>query len=113
MRGRAERSPDVHWPPYLSLRWSEMFAHNVIEINAPSARMWNCLVHAELWPQWVPPAGKVKINGRSQILETPSSAQNAATAAASFLLNALSNFILNARICWAVCARLNFARLSV
>jgi hypothetical protein len=24
-RDRAERSPDIHWPPDLPLRWSEMF----------------------------------------------------------------------------------------
>jgi uncharacterized protein YndB with AHSA1/START domain len=68
-RDRAERSPDIHWPPDLSLRWSEMFAHNVIEIDAPAATVWNCLVQAQLWPQWLPNAGKVKIKGDSQILE--------------------------------------------
>jgi uncharacterized protein YndB with AHSA1/START domain len=68
-RDRAERSPDIHWPPNLSLRWSEMFAHNVIEINAPAATVWNHLVQAELWPQWLPKVGKVKVNGDSHILE--------------------------------------------
>jgi Polyketide cyclase / dehydrase and lipid transport len=68
-RDRDQRSPDIHWPTTLSLKWSEMFAHNQIEINAPCATVWNHLVQAQLWPQWCSFAGKVKINGGSPILQ--------------------------------------------
>lgn len=68
-RDRAERSPDIHWPPDLSLQYSEMFAHNEIEINAPCATVWNHLVQARLWPQWFPDSGKVKIKDGSQTLQ--------------------------------------------
>jgi hypothetical protein len=68
-RDRDQRSPDIHWPPALSIRWSEMFAHNEIEINAPCATVWNHLVQAQLWPQWYPNSGKVKINDGSQMLQ--------------------------------------------
>jgi hypothetical protein len=67
-RDLAQRSPDIHWPPGLSLKWSELFAHNAIEINAPCATVWNYLVQAQSWPQWYPNTGKVKIQGHSQIL---------------------------------------------
>ncbi|MBV8640249.1 MAG: SRPBCC domain-containing protein [Verrucomicrobia bacterium] len=46
-----------------------MFAHNAIEINAPVATVWTHLVQAELWPQWLPKVGKVKVNGDSHMLE--------------------------------------------
>ena len=69
MRDRDQRSPDIHWPPALSLRWSEIFAHNEIEINAPSATVWNYLIQAQLWPQWCPGVGKVKIKDGSQVLQ--------------------------------------------
>ncbi len=68
-RDRAERSPDVHWPSALSLQWSEMFAHNEIEINAASTTVWDHLVQARRWPQWYPIPGKVKIRGSSPILQ--------------------------------------------
>ena len=68
-RDRDQRSPDIHWPPGLSLKWSEIFAHNEIEINAPCATVWNHLVQAQLWPQWCPFSGKVKIKDGSQILQ--------------------------------------------
>ncbi len=69
MRDREERSPDVHWPTALSIRWSEIFAHNVIDIDASCTRVWNCIVHAESWPQWCPGIAHVKIKGNSEILE--------------------------------------------
>jgi uncharacterized protein YndB with AHSA1/START domain len=68
-RDRDQRSPDIHWPADLSLRWSEMFAHNEIEINAPLAAVWNHLVRAQLWPQWFPDCGNVRIKDGSQILQ--------------------------------------------
>jgi hypothetical protein len=68
-RDRDQRSPDIHWPTTLSLKWSEMFAHNQIEINAPCATVWNHLVQALLWPQWCSFSGKVKIRDGSQILQ--------------------------------------------
>src|SRR5260370_18267194 len=68
-RDRDQRSQDIHWPPALSIRWSEMFAHNEIEIKAPCATVWNHLVQAQLWPQWYPNSGKVKIMDGSQILQ--------------------------------------------
>ena len=52
-RDRDQRSPDIHWPTTLSLKWSEVFAHNQIEINAPCATVWNHLVQAQQWPQLV------------------------------------------------------------
>ena len=66
---RAQRSPEVHWPTALSLQTSEMFAHNEIEINASCATVWNRIVQAQLWPQWFPSSGKVKINGDYQMLQ--------------------------------------------
>jgi hypothetical protein len=68
-RDREQRSPDIHWPTTLSLKWSEVFAHNQIEINAPCATVWNHLVQAQQWPQWCSFAGKVKIRDGSQILQ--------------------------------------------
>ena len=68
-RDRDQRSPDIHWPTGLSLKWSEVFAHNQIEINAPCATVWNRLVQAQLWPQWFPNCGYVKIRDGSQILQ--------------------------------------------
>jgi hypothetical protein len=68
-RDREERSPDVHWPTALSMRWAEMFAHNAIEINASSTTVWNCIVHAESWPQWCPGIAHVKTKGTSEILD--------------------------------------------
>jgi hypothetical protein len=69
-RDRAQRSRDIHWPSALSPDSSpEMFAHNGIEINAPLATVWNDLVQAQLWPQWCPEVGKVKIKDGSQILQ--------------------------------------------
>jgi hypothetical protein len=68
-RDRDQRSPDINWPTALSLKWSEVFAHNVIEINAPCFTVWNHLVQAQLWPQWCSFAGKVKIMDGSQILQ--------------------------------------------
>jgi hypothetical protein len=41
MRDREQRSPDIHWPTTLSIRWSEVFAHNGIVINASCATVWN------------------------------------------------------------------------
>jgi hypothetical protein len=69
MRDREERSPDVHWPTALSLRWSELFAHNVIAINASCTTVWNFIVHAESWPQWCSGIAHLKIKGNSEILE--------------------------------------------
>jgi hypothetical protein len=68
-KDRDQRSPDIHWPTALSLKWSEVFAHNEIEINAPCATVWNHLVQAQLWPQWCSFSGKVKIKDGSQILQ--------------------------------------------
>ena len=68
-RDRARRSPDIHWPSVLSLEWSEMFAHNDIEIDAPCSTVWNHLVQAERWPQWLPNTGTVKILDGSHILQ--------------------------------------------
>ena len=69
-RDRVQRSRDIHWPSALSPDSSpEMFAHNGIEINAPLATVWNHLVQAQLWPQWYPEVGKVKIKDGSQILQ--------------------------------------------
>jgi|GEM_PF-2478631 len=68
-RDRDQRSPDINWPTALSLKWSEVFAHNQIEIDAPCATVWNHLVQAQLWPQWCSFAGKVKIMDGSQILQ--------------------------------------------
>jgi hypothetical protein len=68
-RDRDQRSPDINWPTALSLRWSEVFAHNQIEINAPCATVWNHLVQAQRWPQWCAFAGKVKIMDGSAILQ--------------------------------------------
>ena len=66
---RDQRSPDIHWPKAVSLKLSEVFAHNQIEINAPCSTVWNHLVQVQLWPQWCPFSGKVKIRNGSQILE--------------------------------------------
>jgi hypothetical protein len=63
-RDRDQRSQDIHWPPALSIRWSEMFAHNEIEINAPCATVWNHLIQAYLWSQWCPDVGKVKVSNK-------------------------------------------------
>ncbi len=52
-RDRDQRSPDIHWPTGLSLKWVEVFAHNEIEINAPCATVWNRLVQAQLWQAMV------------------------------------------------------------
>jgi hypothetical protein len=68
-RDRNQRSPDINWPTTLSLKWSEVFAHNEIEISAPCATVWNHLVQAQLWPQWCSFSGKVKIKDGSQILQ--------------------------------------------
>jgi hypothetical protein len=68
-RDRDQRSPDIHWPPGLSLKLSEVFAHNEIEINAPCAAVWNHLVQAKQWPQWCSFSGKVKIRDGSLILQ--------------------------------------------
>ena len=68
-RDRAERSPDIHWPKDLDIQHSEMFAHNGIVINAPIAKVWNHLVQAELWPQWCPEVGKVKIKDGWHVLQ--------------------------------------------
>jgi uncharacterized protein YndB with AHSA1/START domain len=68
-RDRDQRSPHIHWPTGLSLKWVEVFAHNEIEINAPCATVWNHLVQAQLWPQWCSFSGKVKIKDDSPILQ--------------------------------------------
>src|SRR5260370_38055115 len=68
-RDREQRSADIHWPPGLSIKWIEVFAHNEIEINAPCATVWNHLVQAQLWPQWCSFSGKVKIKDGSPILQ--------------------------------------------
>jgi hypothetical protein len=69
-RDRAQRSPDIHWPRALSPDSSpEMFAHNGVEINAPLATVWNHLIQAQLWPQWYPAVGKVKIKDGSEMLQ--------------------------------------------
>jgi hypothetical protein len=68
-RDRDQRSPDIHWPTTFSLKWSEVFAHNGIEIDAPCATVWSHLVQAQLWPQWCSFSGKVKIRDGSQILQ--------------------------------------------
>jgi hypothetical protein len=68
-RDRDQRSPDINWPTTLSIKWSEVFAHNGIVINASCATVWNHLVQAELWPQWCSFSGKVKIKDGSQILQ--------------------------------------------
>ena len=51
-RDRDQRSPDVHWPTALSLKYSE-----------------NYLVQAEQWPEWCPFSGKVRIKGNSPVLQ--------------------------------------------
>jgi polyketide cyclase/dehydrase/lipid transport protein len=68
-RDRDQRSPDVHWPTTLSIRWSEVFAHNGIEINTSCATVWNHLVQAREWPEWCPFSGKVVIQDGSPILQ--------------------------------------------
>ena len=68
-RDRDQRSPEMHWPTSLFLKYSEIFAHNEIEINASCATVWNHLVQAQLWPQWCPFSKKVKISGGSKILQ--------------------------------------------
>jgi hypothetical protein len=69
MRDREQRSPDIHWPTTLSIRWSEVFAHNGIVINASCATVWNHLVQAQEWPEWCPFSGKVVIRDGSPILQ--------------------------------------------
>ena len=64
LKDREERSADVHWPTALSIRWSEMFAHNAIDINASCAMVWNHLIQAYLWSQWCPDVGKVKVSNK-------------------------------------------------
>ena len=64
LKDREERSPDVHWPTALSIRWSEIFAHNAIDINASCATVWNQLIQAYLWSQWCPDVGKVKVSNK-------------------------------------------------
>jgi Polyketide cyclase / dehydrase and lipid transport len=72
-RDRSLRSPDMHWPKsWWILEYAEMFAHNQIEINASCATVWNHLIRAELWPQWCPYSGKVKIFGGSRVLQAHS-----------------------------------------
>ena len=68
-RDRDQRSPDIHWPTTLWIKWSEMFAHNGIVINAPCATVWNYLVQAREWPNWCPFSGKVLIRDGSPILQ--------------------------------------------
>jgi Polyketide cyclase / dehydrase and lipid transport len=68
-RDRDQRSPEIHWPTALSIKWSEVFAHNGIVINAPCATVWNYLVQAREWPQWCPFSGKVVIQDGSPILQ--------------------------------------------
>ena len=68
-RDRDQRSPDIHWPTTLSLKYSEVFAHNGVVINAPCATVWNHLVQAELWPQWCSFSGQVKIMDGSAMLQ--------------------------------------------
>ena len=68
-RDRDQRSPDINWPTTLSPKWSEVFAHNGLVINAPCATVWNHLVQAKLWPQWCSFSGKVKIMDGSPILQ--------------------------------------------
>lgn len=68
-RDRDQRSPDIHWPTTLSIKWSEVFAHNGIVINASCATVWNYLVQAREWPNWCPFSGKVVIQDGSPILQ--------------------------------------------
>jgi hypothetical protein len=68
-RDREQRSPDIHWPTTLSIRWSEVFAHNGVVINAPAGVVWNHLVQAREWPNWCPFSGNVVIRDGSPILQ--------------------------------------------
>jgi len=68
-RDWVERSPEVHWPTAMFNGASEIFAHNQIVINASCEKVWDHLIHAELWPRWCPYSGQVTISGGSQVLE--------------------------------------------
>jgi hypothetical protein len=51
------------------VNYTEVFAHNEIDINASAETVWNHLVQAKLWYQWCSFAKKVKIWGGSEVLE--------------------------------------------
>jgi hypothetical protein len=64
-----QRSPEMNWPTPIFNGAAEIFAHNQIVINASCDKVWNHLIHAELWSQWCPYTGKVTIWGGSPVLE--------------------------------------------
>jgi hypothetical protein len=48
---------------------SEIFAHNLIVINASCEKVWDHLIHAELWPQWCAFTREVHISGGATVLQ--------------------------------------------
>src|SRR5258707_15488591 len=53
-RDRDKRSPEIHWPTTLSIKWPEGFAHNGIGINPPYEPALNSLVQARGGQQYSP-----------------------------------------------------------
>ena len=68
-RDWAERSPEIHWPTPMFNGAAEIFAHNQIVINASCEKVWDHLIHADLWPHWCAFCGKVRIWGGAQVLQ--------------------------------------------
>jgi hypothetical protein len=60
-----ERSADIRWPNGFDPAHADLFAHNVVVINAPAESVWAKLIEAEAWPTWYS-------NARDVVIDDPS-----------------------------------------
>jgi hypothetical protein len=60
-----ERSVNIHWPDGFEPDNADVFAHNVIVIDAPAESIWAKLIDAAAWPGWYSNARDVVVNGPS------------------------------------------------
>ncbi len=57
-----ERSVNIHWPDGYDPGHADLFAHNTIIIDAPTATIWAKLAAAAAWPTWYSNASDVVVN---------------------------------------------------
>jgi hypothetical protein len=57
-----ERSVNIHWPDGYDPGHADLFAHNTIIIDAPTATIWAKLTAAAAWPTWYSNASDVVVN---------------------------------------------------
>ena len=59
--GAQSPDPDIVWPRNHSPASAAVFAHNNVEIDAPSQKVWALLIDCVAWPRWYKRCSDVSI----------------------------------------------------